>query len=174
MYLVYKATSPSDKVYIGITNNFKRRLKEHGRSKYSFGKALRKYGKDTFKFEFEAYDTVEDALSREAELVNKDTLPFLYNQIVGGGMSNVLKNNNPMHRQEVKDKHPSLFTKENNPMNNEKSKRKMIESQKRKKVSIEGVEYEGVRQAARELGSYRQFVIHRLRSKNFKDWYYVD
>ena len=174
-YIVYKATSPSGRIYIGVTNNFKRGMKEHLSSPQPFGHAVRKYGREGFHYEFEEFDTVEDALAREAELVtiNEVKSRKYYNTSLGGSFSNVLQNDNPMHRQEVLEKHPNLWTTENNPMNNPVSKQKMIESQNRKKVSIDGVIYNGVREAARQLNSYRQFVVHRLKSENFPDWYYI-
>lgn len=174
-YIVYKATSPSGRIYIGVTNNFKRRMKEHLSSKYPFGHALRKYGRENMEYEFEFFDTVEEALAREAELVTIKEVQSrkYYNTSIGGSFSNVLLNDNPMHRKEVLDKHPNLWTTENNPMNNPESKQKMIESQNRKKVSIDGVVYDGVREAARQLNSYRQFIVHRLKSNNYPNWYYV-
>ena len=175
MYLLYKATSPSGRYYIGVTNNFKRRLKEHNSSVYPFGKALRKYGRDAFTYEFEYYDTAEAALEREQELVCTASLKSgeLYNVSLGGTLSNVLKGDNPMHRKEVLENHPSIFTSSNNPMNIPESKQKMIDSQASKKVCIEGVEYPSVREAARQHNFSRQRLIHRLKSKNFTDWYYI-
>lgn len=174
-YILYKATSPSGRTYIGITNNFKRRMKEHYGSKWPFGHALRKYGKHNFIYEFEYFDCVEDALTREKELVtlNEVKSKKYYNTCVGGTLSNVLEHMNPMHDKNVVENHPNIWTTENNPMNNPESKQKMIQSQKRKKVSIEGVIYDGVREAARQLNSYRQFIIHRIKSENYPDWYYV-
>jgi len=174
-YLLYKALSPSGRTYIGVTNNFKRRMKEHQTSKWPFGHALRKYGKENFDYQFEYFDSVEEALEREAQLVTEEELKTkkLYNACIGGRLSNVLLYDNPMHREEVVKKHPNLWTTQNNPMNNPDSKQKMVESQKRKRVFIEGEVYEGVREASRKLKTYRQFVIHRLKSKNFPDWYYV-
>lgn len=177
MYTLYKATSPSGKMYIGITNNVKRRMKEHNSSPYMFGKALRKYGKKAFTFEYEYFDTLDGVLQREAELVSLDTLSsgMLYNETLGGTLSNVLKGNNPMHNPEVLSKHKALFSTENNPMNNPEIKAKASEYQdaSKKRVSIEGVEYFGVREAARSLNTYRQLIVYRLKSKQFPDWYYV-
>ncbi len=150
-------------------------MKEHLSSQWPFGHALRKYGRENFTYEFEYFDCVEDALAREQELVNVETLKTrkLYNATVGGAFSNVLIYDNPMFRPEVVNNHPNIWSTENNPMNDAASKQKMIENQSRKKVSIDGVEYPGVREAARQIGSYRQLVVHRLRSKNFPTWYYV-
>jgi len=56
--IVYKATSPSGKIYIGITSNpLKNRIKEHKKDSVNqnlnrpFHKAIRKYGIDNIKFE---------------------------------------------------------------------------------------------------------------------------
>jgi hypothetical protein len=150
-------------------------MKEHLSSKWSFGHALRKYGRENFVYEFEYFNTVDEALSREAELVTLDGVKSktLYNETVGGCLTNVLTHDNPMHKQSVIDVHPGLWTTDNNPMNNPDSKKKMIESQNRKKISVDGVVYDGVREAARILGHSRQFVAHRLKSKNFPGWYYI-
>ena len=174
-YILYKAVSPSKRTYVGVTNNFKRRMKEHMSSPYPFGHALRKYGKDNFEYSFESFDTRDECLQREADLIGREEVESrkYYNSCLGGILSNVLAKDNPMHRKDVLEKHPGLFTSEENPMYDPESKRRMIESQNRKKVYIEGIEYEGVRAAARQLNSYRQFVIHRLKSKNFPDWYYL-
>ena len=174
-YLLYKATSPSNRIYIGVTNNFKRRMKEHLSSKYPFGEALRKYGKHNFTYEFEQFDCVEDALLREAELVTEEQVKDkkYYNVAVGGGNTKMLLHNNPMHRKEVVESHPNLFSSEYNPMYISESKQKMIESQDRKQVSIDGVVYDGVRLAARSIGYSRQRLVHRLKSNNYPDWHYV-
>lgn len=176
-YCLYKATSPSGKTYIGITNNFKRRIKEHTSSPYAFGKALRKYGKNSFVYEFEFFDTVEDALSRESELVDLIKLKekCLYNETVGGTLSNVLQNKNPMKDKEVVEKHPCVWRKgsSNNPMFDPDKKAKMISSQDCKKVSIDGVIYYGVREAGRKLNISRQLVVYRLKSKGFPSWFYL-
>lgn len=174
-YVVYKATAPSGRIYIGVTNNFKRRMKEHLSSKYPFGHALRKYGRENFSFEFETFPDVNSALAREAELVTLKEVEDkkYYNCCVGGTLSNVLTQSNPMHDPKVVEAHPHLWTSENNPMKKPDSKRKMIESQARKRVSIQGQEFDGVREAARAHNISRQLLVYRLKSTNFQDWYYL-
>jgi predicted GIY-YIG superfamily endonuclease len=176
-YVLYKIKSPSDKMYVGITNKFKRRMKEHLSSPYAFGCALRKYGRENFEYEFEFFDTVEDALKREAEIVNPEALlsGLYYNETVGGTLSNVLQNKNPMHCEEVVKNHPSVWRKgdKNNPILNPEIKLKMIKSQACKKVNIDGIEYYGVREAARNLNLSRQCVVYRLKSKSFPTWFYI-
>ena len=174
-FIVYTATAPNGRKYVGVTKNFKRRMKEHGYSKYPFGHALRKYGKENFSFEFEFFETVEEALNREAELIGPEEVKSkeYYNCCLGGALTNTLMNDNPMFKREVLENHPNLWTTESNPMNNPESKAKMIQSQGRKPVSVEGTVYWGVREAARNLGISRQLAVYRLRSKNFTDWFYV-
>ena len=175
-YILYKATSPSGRYYVGITNNFKRRMKEHRNSKWPFGHALRKYGQENFEFEFEHFNSVEEALEREKQIVTPELLESKrsYNACVGGLLSNVLLHNNPMHDKEVVSNHPAIWTTDNNPMNNPVSKQKMIEGQKRRRVCIDGVVYEGVREACRKLGTYRQFMLHRIKSENYPTWTYAN
>lgn len=171
-FILYKATSPSGRIYIGVTNNFKRRMKEHLSSKFPFGHALRKYGRENFTYEFEYFETMKDALAREGELITVEEVRSkkFYNSSVGG---NTLAGDNPMHNPEILENHPNLWTSEHNPMNNPDSKQRMIESQNRKAVSIEGVEYPGVRHAGRMIGQSRQMIVHRLKSDRYPDWYYI-
>lgn len=174
-YLIYKATSPSGRMYIGVTNNFKRRMKEHRQSKWPFGQALREYGQHNFTFEFEEFSTREEALDRERELVTPEALESkkLYNMTVGGLLSDALSHSNPMHDPEVVEAHPNMWTTAYNPMNNPDSKQRMIENQNRRSVCIDGVVYPGVREACRQLGTYRQFMIHRIKSDNYPTWTYA-
>lgn len=144
-------------------------------SKYPFGHAVRKYGYNSIRIEIEVFPDVESALEREAELVTIKEVESkkYYNSCVGGTLSNVLSEMNPMKNPDVVSSHPSIWSTENNPMNNPESKKKMIKNQNRKRVSIEGKTYEGVRDAARNLGFSRQRLIHRLKSKTFPDWFYL-
>lgn len=177
-YVLYKATSPSGKLYVGVTNNFKRRLKEHTSSPYAFGCALRKYGKDNFTYEFELYPDAVAALKREAELVTDEAVRsgLLYNECVGGTLSAVLMQQNPMHNPAVVALHPGVFSSENNPMNDPaiRAKASEFQAEYKKPVWIEGVRYEGVREAARTVGISRQLLVHRLRSTAYTTYYYED
>jgi predicted GIY-YIG superfamily endonuclease len=175
-YILYKATSPSGRMYIGITNNFKRRMKEHNSSKWPIGHALRKYGRQNFTFEFENFPSVELALDRERELVTPEALKSkkLYNACVGGILSDVLRHENPMHNPEIITNHPNMWTSEHNPMHNPDSKQRMIDKQYKRKVCIDGVVYEGVREASRQLGTYRQLLLHRIKSDNYPTWTYAE
>ena len=174
-HYLYKLTDPNGKSYIGVTCNFKRRMKEHRQSKWPIGEAIRKFGEDNFTVEIEEFETKDIALEKEFELVSLDTLNEgnLYNVTVGGTAAQQMKYNNPMSDPSIVEKHSNIWSSTNNPMHNPDSKRKMIQAQKRKPVNIEGVEYEGVREAARAVGESRQLVVYRLKSSSFPDWYYL-
>jgi predicted GIY-YIG superfamily endonuclease len=174
-HYLYKLTDPSGKSYIGVTCNFKRRMKEHRTSPWPLGVALREIGEENFTIEVEEFETKDMALEKEFELVSLDTLEEgnLYNLSVGGSPSIQFKHSNPMHNPKVVSKHSNTWSSSHNPMHDPASKEKMIKSQKRKPVSIKGVEYEGVREAARVLGESRQLVVYRLKASSFTDWYYL-
>jgi group I intron endonuclease len=81
---IYKFTFPNDKVYIGRTDNFNRRLAEH---KYGFinnfnsklYNALRKYGWDNIIIEvIEEVQTIEEAITSEYKYI------VHYNSIING------------------------------------------------------------------------------------------
>lgn len=90
-YKVYKHTSPSGKVYIGITGKSpeERWFNGNGYSKQKlFYKAIQKYGWDNFKHEilFENL-TKEEACQKEIELIaeyKSNNSEFGYNQSLGG------------------------------------------------------------------------------------------
>jgi group I intron endonuclease len=176
MILVYTFTNTvNNKKYIGVTNNLKRRLKEHITSPHPFGRALRKYGKEYFEVSFEVFESYDDAYALEESLVTQEVVDSddYYNCALGGVHATTLGDNNPMRNPEIIAKHSNIWSTTNNPMNNADSKRKMIESQSTRRVSVGSVVYYGVREAARKTGMSRQKLVHRLKSLNFPDHFYL-
>lgn len=88
--VIYKATSPSGKVYIGMTNNLKYRKKKHLiDSKKRAGKfhhAINKYGFDSFKWEIlhACKERSEACKLEQAEIKNYDSFQNGYNMTIGG------------------------------------------------------------------------------------------
>jgi group I intron endonuclease len=93
--VIYRLISPSGKSYIGLTKDFKRRLKEHilasKNGNYAIHAAIRKYGINSFQKEI-LYET-----EVESELIEKEK-HFIeyyksyskgYNQTKGGAWVNV-------------------------------------------------------------------------------------
>lgn len=92
-YSVYKATSPSGKIYIGMTTQaFCRRKSAHKylskRSNTIFYKAIRKYGFEKFSWEvMYRTDNLEELGSKESEFIEffkSDARSHGYNQRSGG------------------------------------------------------------------------------------------
>jgi group I intron endonuclease len=91
-YLVYKHISPSNKAYIGITNNYSKRSRQHQQlaakgEGFAFHAAIRKYGWDKFKHEI----IVENISKEEARLIEvlmikelNTYAPNGYNLTIGG------------------------------------------------------------------------------------------
>lgn len=176
-YLVYKLIAPNKNYYIGITNNFKRRFKEHRSSKWAIGRALRKYGYQNFEMKFLLTNCfLEEALALEAKLIGEKEVKdkSCYNLCLGGIPSlTMFSDLNPMKNPEIVKNHPKLFSSEYNPMFDSKIKQKMIDSQNTKKVVIDDKEYYGVREAARQLGFSRQRLVYRLKSDSFPSYKYL-
>lgn len=172
-HYLYKLTDPNGKSYVGVTNNIKRRMKEHRRSLWPIGIALKEFGEENFTLTVEEFDTKEIALEKEFELASLESLPDLYNVTVGGDTSTQMTYSNPMKIAEVVNSHPNIWTSEHNPMRDAASKQKMIQNQRLKPVSIDGVKYFGVREAARAVGESRQLVVYRLKSPSFPTWFYL-
>ncbi len=89
-YLIYCHTSPSGKSYIGQTNNYKRRCKEHKQLKnnsVSFARAIKKYGWDNFEHKIleENLSIDESNFKEEYYIKEMNTIfPFGYNLTTGG------------------------------------------------------------------------------------------
>lgn len=91
MYKVYKHTTPSGKVYIGITGTSVQRRWDNGRGyrhNPHFWNAIQKYGWESIRHEvLEDGLTLEEACERERELIAKYRsfeTAFGYNQDLGG------------------------------------------------------------------------------------------
>ena len=92
LYCVYKHTSPSNKVYIGITCQTPQKLWKSGGRGYKnnqyFWRAIQKYGWDNFDHEV-LFDGINksDAVQKEKELIsfyNSNNKQYGYNLSTGG------------------------------------------------------------------------------------------
>lgn len=78
-HIIYKATSPSGKIYIGKTvGDIKKRIREHNwyatnrHKEWAFSRAIRKYGIENIKFEVEAVVFGAEAASiKEAQTIQQ-------------------------------------------------------------------------------------------------------
>ena len=109
-YCVYKHTSPSNKVYIGITYHTNPAIRwGPGGCGYAYNQhfwnAIRKYGWDNFKHEILHQNlTREQALALESDLIHEyqATNPdFGYNKITG---SSYMGETNPEYRQQISER----------------------------------------------------------------------
>ena len=84
MDIIYKLTSPTNKVYIGRTNDFNRRMIEHKKSAFTdklpntLYKAIRKYGWDNFQKEIIC--EIEPSQSQKLE----EEFILAHNSVKGG------------------------------------------------------------------------------------------
>lgn len=122
-HVIYKLVSPTNKVYIGRTNNFDKRMAQHkhnalvkgdGNSLY---KAIRKYGWDNFQKEIvtqtdseQTAQLLEETLIREMNSVRKG-----YNDTYVGGGGNLYKNQ-PEKLEQFRKKMSGITAGEKNGM----------------------------------------------------------
>lgn len=87
MYLYRITNNINGKVYIGITNNYKKRWSNHGLENSVISKAIKKYGKDNFTFEV-LFDNVPieniDQLEIDQIQLHNSLVPNGYNVAKGG------------------------------------------------------------------------------------------
>lgn len=88
MAVIYRLISPSNKSYIGLTMDFKSRMKDHSKAKSDFtiSNAIRKYGWDNFKKEIlEEIDNPKLLPELEKFYIKKyNTYKNGYNETLGG------------------------------------------------------------------------------------------
>jgi len=140
MYYLYKITSPSNKIYIGVTNSPKIRFKDHCKKAYLHKSlvniSVAKYGKENMTFQIlNIFNTQEEALKAESKIVTlefvnrKDTM----NLTLGGSM-------------------PPVNTASSKP------------------IEIEGIKYSSIKDAAEKLGVNRCVIDRKIKLNliNFK------
>ena len=131
MYLVYKHTSPSGKSYIGITDNYDRRSREHRASSSgckAFYAAIQKYGWDNFLHEV-LYDHLDEVSAREKEIAliceYGSMVPYGYNLTPGGDRG-------PQTAEAIEKRRQKAIGR----LHTEETKRKMSETHTGRKRSL--------------------------------------
>lgn len=205
-YCVYYHKSPSGKMYIGQTNDYKRRCSSHKNTTNKttlFSKAVKKYGWDNFEHKIIADNlSIEESNELEEFLIEEcNTLtPNGYNIRTGGAnyvfsdshkqMLSITRKQYAQQLTELERKqkygahnkgrtHPNYMPdgwvspmkgKIGKPCSEDKKLKQKITMigntrQTRHKVSINGVEYSSVFEAARELNIGHNALRYRLQTK---------
>jgi group I intron endonuclease len=132
MLVVYLISNKiNDKCYIGITNNFKRRMIEHKcfKDKSSIiSKSINKYGKDSFNYEIIDYaKDMDDLNNKEMMYIKfyKELGVELYNLTDGGG--NYIPRRNYIPSEETRKKQSESHK---GKVHSDEAKKKMSESHK--------------------------------------------
>lgn len=155
LWSVYKHTSPSGKVYIGIAKDIKHRWRANGngyKGSTRFHNAIIKYGWDAFQHEI-LYSNLsrEDACKLEIELINKynsTDIRYGYNLESGG--------NSPTVSEETRQKLREINI--GHPVSRE-VREKMSEIKSKKVVCVEtGEVFKSVKDAAEKLKICRSSV----------------
>lgn len=126
-FILYKATSPSNKLYFGITGEtLEDRISKHKYTSLTtntkFANAIKKYGIDNIKFEIILYNLSKDeACLKEKEYIKKfDTYKNGYNGTLGGEGAFGYKWNKARHSEVHEEKRKKYY--ENDEWKKKKSK----------------------------------------------------
>jgi len=134
MYIIYKHTSPNNKSYIGLTKKkINERFAEHFKANSTFGNAIRKYGKSSFKSEIlmNNIETLIEAQTIETYfIITQNTFYEGYNMTKGQEFGKLVE------------KHPDSIIKQKNTWKN-KSKSEIMDKELKRKNTLEsnGREY---------------------------------
>lgn len=155
MYLIYKHTSPSGKSYIGQTNDYDRRCRDHQQPSsrcVKFRAAINKYGWDNFTHEIlEESLTLLLANEQEEYWINfYDCVNSGYN-LLNGGL-------NRTHAEETKVK---FRLRRHSELTIEKIKNK---SPRSKPIIIYDIQYQSINEAAKTLGMQSSVIWRGLKS----------
>lgn len=127
-YVIYKATFPNGKVYIGKSGNFKSRIYQHRWNSLSKDKKMLIVSKSILKYEFEniSWDIIHNCYSKEdmdlqeiyyITMYNSTNIKFGYNMVCGNKypIKNIDSNNfNDKYRVEIIKKTLSSKGKDSN------------------------------------------------------------
>ena len=167
--IVYKATGPTGKVYIGKTMQLLHRRKICHKSNafnknvesYNshFYKAIRKYGFNAFKWKVVLKDIPEDKLSKiEMKMIkNLDTVKYGYNSTEGGEGSIGFKHSEESKRKMSKSSKGQFVSEE--------TKKKLSEMRKGKKKSKEHIEKIRLSNIGKTSGE-KHYLYGKKRSKD--------
>lgn len=191
VYKVYKHTSPSGKVYIGITKQSVQRRWQHGKhydNNDYFYRAIQKYGWDNFNHDILYTNlTQEEASKKEQELIKfyKSTNPnFGYNISIGGefgSLGHKLSEETKKKLSEI-NKGKKLSDETKRKIGEHSKTISHIEDGKKKSKKVKCIEtgtiYYGIREASRQTkinnGSICQCTKGKLKTAGGYHWEYVE
>lgn len=167
---IYKITSPSGKIYIGQSNNLKQRKKDYIKTTHCKGQvrlynSLKKYGFQNHLFEIIENCSIKQLNNRErywqdhynvigknglnCKLQSTKTKKLVLSKEARNKISVHVKKNNPMFRQDVRDKLSKANIGDKNPMFG----RTGDKNHNSKKIicSESGKIYNSIKQASKDL-----------------------
>ena len=191
-YYIYKATNiVNNKAYIGFTSNFNTRkfqhewLSENRKDKSYFHKALKKYGKENFKWEivYKSYDKINTHKKKEPYYIKHFNTyapnGYGYNLSKGGDGGGQIRSNQWRERQSAtRLSHPrckELQTKATEAARIANTGKKQTEEHikkriqnKQKKVIINGVHYTSLKEAAEDLSLHASYLTILVKENGYE------
>ncbi|MED3792508.1 GIY-YIG nuclease family protein [Niallia alba] len=182
-YVVYSITCiNTNRVYFGRSQEVDKRWRAHKnmlRRGLHNNTVLQKewllYGEDNFKFEIlHRYENISEAEAREQEYID-DCSYDKYN-ISDAGDGGDTFSNNP-RQDEIRKLKSISSSGKNNPMYGKPKSEltiRRIKEANSKKIFIDGIPYDSLTKASKELGLGVTTISYRLNSKTFTEWKYAN
>lgn len=185
VYNVYKIVCKiNKKVYYGRSQEIEKRFRAHKnmlrknehRNMY-LQDDWNKYGEENFEFVIiHEFHSLEESIEKEQYYIDKN-LGTGYN--IGGSKDGGDRMIHNPRREETLKLKSKIFSGKGNPMYGRKKSQKMLDSVKEansKKVSINGVVFSSVTEAAKTYNIRVNTACYRLSSKTerFKNWFYIN
>lgn len=184
IYNIYKIVCKTNKKeYYGRSQEIEKRFRSHKNmlrknehNNYYLQKDWIEYGEEDFEFVIiHEFNNLEESIRQEQMYIN-DNIGVGYNVGSATNGGDVMTHN--PRKEETRALKQKVFSGEGNPMYGREKTQKMIDSVKEansKKVSIEGVVYNSMTEAAKEYDLKLTTMSHRLKAKTerFKNWFYI-
>jgi group I intron endonuclease len=131
------------------------------------------FGHHLKPFLYKNYKSKKEVIVKEKKKVH----PIIIDGIVYKSSYDASKKlglNKPTITHRVKSPYFPTYLYCDDDLNKKNGKYDKMLNKNKQKISIQGVEYESIMEASRKLKTSLHSVIHRLNSKAYSDWFYLD
>lgn len=184
MIVVYSLTNTiNGKKYFGVSQEYEKRKRSHlnqlrknNHNNLNLQEDWNNFPEESFEWEVvQRFKDRKDAETFEMEQVNKTK--EVYNVVRDTSIGGDYFTHNP-RKEEIREIRREQMSGQSNHQYGKPKSSKMLKAVKianSKKIEVEGVKYNSIREASEDLGLNQTTICYRLKSKSekFKKWKYI-